>query len=251
MLAVQNVQSSIVEHLCQVALERQRRGASPELRAAVQAVKLYQQKRFRHTYADLLSTERYGAASRFFLEELYGPRDFTRRDAQFERVVPALVRVFPLELVRTVETLAKLHAVSESLDSAMGALLTDVFELDACSYIGAWQVTGRADCREAQISLTLEVGAALDLYTRKPLLRHTLRMMRGPARAAGLGELQHFLETGFDAFKAMTGATEFLQCVAQRERHLASSLFVAELRHDVELEKHIVASARTALDQLP
>jgi len=50
-------------------------------------------------------------------------------------------------------------------------------------------------------------------------------MMRGPARAAGLSELQHFLESGFDTFLAMRGAKEFLSMVSEREHSLVSSLF--------------------------
>ena len=46
------------------------------------------------------------------LDELYGPQDFSDRDAQFARVVPALVRLFPQELVETVAVLARLHALS-------------------------------------------------------------------------------------------------------------------------------------------
>jgi hypothetical protein len=69
------------------------------------------------------------------------------------------------------------------------------------------------------------VGSALDRYTRNPLLRHSLRLMRGPASAAGLGALQHFLETGFDTFREMRGAAYFLDTVAQRERRLAAQLF--------------------------
>jgi len=49
---------------------------------------------------------RYGPAAHFFLEELYGPRDFADRDTQFARVVPALVRLFPREIVATVAILA-------------------------------------------------------------------------------------------------------------------------------------------------
>ena len=49
--------------------------------------------------------------------------------------------------------------------------------------------------------------------------------MRGPAQAAGLAELQKFLESGFDAFGAMRGADAFLGTVAQRERALAAALF--------------------------
>lgn len=227
-----DIQFSIIEHLRRVDVERRRRARAPGLEASVRALKAYQQDRFRLTYADLLATARYGAASRFFLEELYGPGDFTRRDAQFARVVPALVRLFPSDVVHTVETLARLHAVSEQLDSEMGAHIAGV-DVEARTYIQAWQSTGREDKRETQIALTLEVGVSLDQYTRKPLLRHTLRMMRVAARAAGLGDLQRFLEAGFDAFKAMNGADDFLTVIAHRERQLATSLFSADaLRND-------------------
>jgi transcription elongation GreA/GreB family factor len=77
--------------------------------------------------------------------------------------------------------------------------------------------------------LTIDLGRYLDHLTRKPLLRKSLRMMRGPASAAGLGELQSLLETGFDAFAVMRGAQEFLQIVETRERDLAERLFAANV----------------------
>ena len=49
--------------------------------------------------------------------------------------------------------------------------------------------------------------------------------MRGPAAAAGLGALQGFLERGFDTFREMGGAREFLAVIANRERALAAALF--------------------------
>ena len=69
------------------------------------------------------------------------------------------------------------------------------------------------------------IGAELERLTRKPLLRQALRMMRGPAGAAGLTELQSFLEIGFDTFRAMKGADEFLSTVDRRERTLCDALF--------------------------
>lgn len=219
-----NAQASIVHDLALVAEERRKRLVEPELHAAVVAVKAYQQRRFTHTYADLLPSTRYGAAARFFLDELYGPLDFSHRDAQFARVVPALVRVFNADIVRTVATLARLHALSESLDSAMGRHLGSAAPT-AATYGQAWRRTGKQAERETQIALTLAVGTALDRHTRSALLRHSLRLMRGPARAAGLAELQRFLETGFDAFKAMQGAADFLDLIGRRERELASALF--------------------------
>lgn len=219
---------SILDQLTSVERERARRLADPALGHAVVAVKRYQRDRFARTYADLLATPRYAPASRFFLEELYGPQDFTQRDSQFARVVPALVRLFPPEIVATVDLLARLHALSESLDSDMGASLLGGFDGRGSSYLRAWQRVGRRADREQQIMLTVSIGRTLDRLTRKVLLRHSLHLMRGPARAAGLGALQAFLESGFDTFRDMRGAEYFLATVEQRERALCALLFDAE-----------------------
>ena len=216
----------IAAHLSVVDAERQRRAALPGLPARVTELKAFQQRRFSLTYADLLASTRYGAAARYFLAELYGPGDFTTRDAQFARVAPAIARLFPDEVAETVVILAELHALSETLDTETALLLPDgpVAPLD---YVRAWQGVGRAPERERQIELTLRIAAQLDRVTRKPMLRNALRLMRGPARAAGLAEVQRSLEAGFDVFRAMKGAQEFIALIDARERAVAASLFAA------------------------
>ena len=216
---------SILRSLRDVSAERQARAAEAAFGQRVAAIKHYQHERFSHTYADLLSSKRYGGAAKFFLEDLYGPSDFSERDVQFARVVPALLRLFPKELVATVAELAALHALSERLDSAMAWALPAGPALSGRSYALAWRVVGDASARERQIALMVSIGTALDRYTRNMLLRHSLRLMRGPAQAAGLAALQRFLETGFDTFRAMGGADDFLTTIANRERGLCALLF--------------------------
>lgn len=231
---------SILAALATVDRERTRRAADPALARRVETLKHYQQQRLRHSYADLLESTRYRQATTFFLEELYGPGDFTRRDQQFARVVPGIVRLFPGEVVATVVALAQLHALSERLDTQMAEAMAEAAAgnaseagaaarhggtLDAAAYGRAWRAVGQADEREQQVALMLQVGQSLDRHTRSRLLRASLHMMRAPARAAGLDSLQRFLETGFDAFGAMGGAQEFLHTIAERERALAAALF--------------------------
>jgi len=218
--------ADIASHLEVVDAQRQRRAALPGLPGKVTALKAFQQRRFSHSYADLLASTRYGPASRYFLDELYGPTDFSARDAQFARVAPAVARVFPSEVAATVAILAELHALSETLDTAMGMALADE-RITPVDYIAAWQRVGRAADRERQIALTLSIAAHLDRVTRLPLLRNALRLMRSPARAAGLAELQRSLEVGFDIFRAMKGADEFIALIAARERAFAAALFAA------------------------
>jgi hypothetical protein len=221
--------AAILSYLATVEAERAERAADPALAARVDAVKRYQQRRFEMGYADLLAHPRYAGAARFFLDELYGPSDFTQRDAQFARIVPALVRLFPADVVDTVRTLAELHALSERLDSEMARALAAP-HLDAEAYAWAWQRCGQAEQREAQIALMLRVGTDLDRFTHSAVLRHSLRLMRAPARAAGMGALQAFLESGFDTFRAMRGADAFLHEIGARERALVAALFAVDPR---------------------
>lgn len=224
----------ILACLSEVEAERAQRQQDLVLGRQVLAVKAYQHARFMLTYADMLAHPRFGAAARFFLDDLYGPGDFTTRDSQFVRIVPALVRLFPRDIVDTVLALGRLHALSERLDTAMArsavnlAGFADGQALTGSRYGQCWRVVGGVADREKQISLMLAVGVSLEAYTRKPLLRHSLRLMRGPALAAGLGELQTFLERGFDTFRAMKGSSEFLDTIARRERALAAQIFAGD-----------------------
>ncbi len=227
--------TQITGHLQKVDAERRRRRASPDLGTAVQRIKDFQHRRFKHTYADLLAQPRYARAARFFLDELYGPHDFTQRDAQFARIVPALVRLFPHEIVGTVADLAALHALSEELDSVM-AERHGPAPLTGAGYAVAWRMVGRAADRERQIVLMQTIGGALERYTANPLLRHSLRMMRKPAQLAGLGALQQFLETGFDTFRELRGAAAFLQTISDRERALVAALFAANVDLPADFE---------------
>lgn len=222
---------------------------TPGRAARVTALKRYQAMRFERCYADLLTSPRYSGAARFFLEELYGPQEFAERDTQFGRIVQGLVRVFPEEIVGTVEKLGQLHALSEALDDtaaqhlprqAPGALPS------AADYVRAWQATGRAPAREQQIELTLAIGRALEGYTRSRMMRTTLRLMRGPAQAAGLAALQRFLEAGFDAFGAMKGADEFLGGLRGRTRARAGGCAVRARR-----ETRVLAEGLPPLSVLP
>ena len=218
---------TIFRHLRSVAIERERRHASPRLARDVEAVKRFQHARFERTYADILALPRYSDAARFFLDDLYGPHDFGERDAQFERVVPGMVRLFSRAIVATVAELAELHALSESLDTLMASHVERT-PLDGPSYVRAWQATGANEQRQRQVALLVNIGRALDRYTRNPLLRRSLTLLRRPARLAGIGALQQFLERGFDTFAAMRGADEFLSLIAQREAAFAQRMFAVE-----------------------
>jgi hypothetical protein len=206
----------------------------PSLQQALLAVKRFQARRFAGTYADFLNSREFGGATRFFLEELYGDRDFSKRDAQFARIAGALPRLFPKQVIGTAVALAELHASTEELDHAMALVWAEQVVLaqpsdEAHLYLQAWRRTLHKDARWNQLQTVLQIGKELDRLTRSPGLRMTLRMMRAPAKAAGLQALQVFLEKGFDTFADMGGrglqAQHFLDHIREREMEWIGNLF--------------------------
>jgi hypothetical protein len=222
----------ILSLLQRVERERERRQAEPDLARRVLALKAYQQRRFERTYRDLLEDPRHRPAARFFLDDLYGPAEFRDRDQQFARIVPKIDRLFPADVNEVVLDLARLHALSERLDTEMAIHLpgTAIGRLD---YVQAWREVGCLAERFQQLDLVLSIGRALDVLTRHGWLVNALRLMRAPARAAGLGALQLFLESGMASFRSMQGASLLLSLIDQRERRLLDLLFSA---HAADIE---------------
>ena len=216
--------------LQEVAQLRQLRDSNAPLSAANAAIKQFQARRFQATYPDLLQSPRYKTAASFFLHELYSDKDYAERDQQFARIAGTIAKLFPQAVVNTAAALAQVHALTERLDDAMSRqyLASQLAEPDAkdtARYIACWRLVADAATRLQQLEVVLALGHSLNDLTRKPGLRTLLKLMRGPASAAGLGSLQRFLETGFDAFQTMRGADEFLKLIARRESDLIRQLF--------------------------
>jgi hypothetical protein len=216
---------------------------NPALADALRQIKGFQCHRFEHTYSDLLSGGPYQGATRYFLAELYGDRDYSERDAQFARIAGALQRLFPKAVVATAVRLAQLHALTEELDFQMAQALVaggwQAGEMSPRDYVRTWGEVGRRPARMGQLQQVVHLGQDLDRLTRAPGLRMLLKMMRGPARSAGMSDLQDFLEAGFDTFadierrSAAAGGSastaKFLTIIQERETHLIKELFDGQL----------------------
>ena len=228
-----NTAETIRQCVAEVQRLREESRQLPEIAAAVARLKRLQARRFAGTYADLLASPSHGAAARFFLEELYGDRDYRERDAQFARIAGAVEKLFPKDVAQTAAGLARLHALTESLDHSMARAMPLAHVEDVPNYVLAWKATGRREDRQRQLEAVMSIGLEMTRITRLPGLRMMLRMMRGPASAAGMESLQRFLECGFDTFGAVTklrgGAETFLGTIREREQELMEMLFEADV----------------------
>lgn len=207
---------------------RARLDAEPSLRDRVRALAAFQSRRLAGTYADLRAEARHRDAIEFFLTDLYGPQDLGERDRQLLAALDRLQRYLPAAALQALAGAFELHVLTLELDADTAARLASAAVRDLGEYAAAYRAAGRARERERQIALIGEIGALLDGLAHHPGIGLALRLSRAPARAAGYGELQDFLQRGYDAFRAMEGAGEFLTAIDERERALMAEILAGK-----------------------
>jgi hypothetical protein len=189
----------------------------------------WQAQRLETSFQRFLENPRLRPAARFFLTDVYGDHDFSRRDADIARVMPMMQRMLPTSLLATVADGIELGALTQAFDLRMAAQLQRLAprrkRLDATLYAEAYRVVGLPRLRGHQIDLIREVGNGLANALRLPGVATLLKLSRGPAKAAGLAELQGFLERGVDAFTGLGDVAGFLDEIERSERAIAQRVF--------------------------
>ncbi|MET4727529.1 hypothetical protein ABIE09_001323 [Lysobacter enzymogenes] len=194
----------------------------PELRQ-------WQARRLEASFDRFLRDPRRRPAAQFFLSDVYNDRDFSRRDADIARVLPMMQKLLPGPLLATVADAIELGLLTQAFDLRMSerlhALAPRRRKLDGALYAQAYRACGLPRLREHQIGLIENVGLGLGKAVRMPGILTLLKLSRGPAKAAGLAELQGFLERGFAAFAQLGDVREFIAEIGSDERDIAQRLF--------------------------
>jgi len=190
-------------------------------------LRAWQSRRLEASFADVLADDRMHAAGRFFLSDLYADRDFSGRDRDVDRIMPIMVHLLPDTMLQAARDAIELHVLSHALDLRMVRAMDRRrwTRLDTVRYGEVYREAGQPRLRRRQIALVVAVGRSLDAAVQRHGVHRLLRASRLPARAAGLSELQGFLERGFDAFAKLGGAERFLARVAQGEGDVSRRLF--------------------------
>ncbi len=192
----------------------------------------WQAQRLERSFAGFLDDPARRPAAHFFLADVYGDRDFSQRDADIARVMPMMQRLLPSALVATVADGIELGALTHALDLRTAQVLQRLAprrrSLDDALYAQAYREVGLRRLRARQIVLIEDIGQGLASALRTPGISTLLKLSRMPAKAAGLGELQVFLERGFDAFAGLDDAQAFLSDIRHNESRAMTRLFTGE-----------------------
>lgn len=223
-----------LEHLRKARELRREVVDSTGLTPEQEALSAWQTARLARTYADFAEHKRYQPAIKFFLEDLYGTRDFTQRDTDIERVYPIMARVLSDNAMHSLSLAVELHALSQQLDNLMIQMLVGEMgvalgeggdKLEKQTYAEAYRRCDNYQDRVRQIDLIHQTGSLLEEVIHHPLIYTMARLARGPAKAAGFGELQDFIERGLAAFRKMKVAAPFLSAIREREMAILDQVY--------------------------
>lgn len=197
---------------------------------AFERLQHWQRERLACSFEDLLQHGGYGPAVHFFLTELYGGLDFRERDQDMGRVMPVMIRFLPDRTLGTMSEAFELQAISLEYDLEMAEWMARhrIQRLDMARYGEVYRACSDRAGRERQIQLIRDLGYDLDKLVRLPLVNYLVRLLRGPAHAAGFGALQEFLEEGLEAFRALEDARWFVDTIYEREQASMERLFAGE-----------------------
>ena len=214
------------------AAYRRGHGADVRLAPTISLLNAWQSERLARTYADLRADPRYRPATEFFLNDLYGPKDFTGRDESVEKLYPYAIKVLSDHALQTIAQAMELNVMTHELDHRLAQVLVDQMAVSGriteADYCEAYRRCDNYAGRKHQIELIRELGEELDAVVAKPMIYAALRLARRPAQLAGLHELQDFLERGFSAYRHMKGAKEFLDTIEARETRILERIYARD-----------------------
>jgi hypothetical protein len=197
---------------------------------AFEQLQKWQQTRLARTFDDLIQQDAYRPAFNFFLTELYGGLDFRERDQEMGKVMPVMKRFLPDKVLFIMSEAFELQAVSLEFDMEMAGYMErlDIPGLDMDRYCEVYRAGSDKPGRERQILLVRKLGYDLDRLVNKPLVNILVRLLRGPAHAAGFGKLQEFLELGLGSFRELKDVRYFNETIYEREWNSMEKLFAGE-----------------------
>jgi hypothetical protein len=203
--------------------------AGSQLDPQLALLRTWQSQRLVQTYADLLADPCSGPACRFFLSDIYAPRDFSQRDHDIERIYAFLLRVMPAPTLQLLSEVVELNHLTNVLDTDLCRVLVDqlgvINTITPERYAAGYRICDNYAVRVRQIDLTTQVLGEVGAGAHLGVVGLAMKLVRGPALRAGWGELYDFLARGYAAFKQLRDVKAFVGTIAQRERRILDQIF--------------------------
>lgn len=185
-------------------------------------------------FDDLRVSDDYSAAIEFFISDLTGI-GISKRDEDLARVVPVMVRMLPESALATLASAMEVNArvleINVAICRNLGREPADFENLSERDYCTSCRRCSDFDEAMQLVGVLRDLGERLEHLIHIPLMGATLHTMRWPARLAGFGSLQDFLETGFDRFHEIDDIDRFLEVLGWRMREVFECIYLEPLEN--------------------
>ena len=158
---------------------------------------------------------------------MYGPRDFSARDEQAQRVHQFLHGV-PGVTIHDVEPVLDLLALTNKLDDEITDLLIQLgapLDFDEALYEQAYRQADHYDARVLQIDLAVLAIRNVHRLGRKRLLGLVLQNTQALAHAVGMADIHRFLRLGYQAIQPVRDIQRFVTTIEVREKQRLDRIY--------------------------
>lgn len=194
-----------------------------EIMSTIRAVQSWQCKRLLVTHQHMYQQKRFKPAVEFFINELYGPYDFSQRDKDIARIVPKMSKFLPEKALQSLASALHLNTLSFELDFDLARKLVNT-EINRDTYASAYVSCDNIANRQQQIDYIRTLGHDLADVVKMKGISSLLFISRKPAKLAGVIALHEFLEKGFKAFKNLGNVEDFITPVVDKEHQIMLQL---------------------------
>lgn len=195
------------------------------------ALQIFQSNRLRRDYNDLAQIPQYEPVGEFFFTEMYGPRDFSDRDAGARRIQHFL-HMLPGVKLRDVEQVLDLLDLTNRLDDHLAKLMLHEqtgLDFDEPTYEHCYRQADNYDARRHQLDLVKASTYTVFRLSRSQLLGVGLHRSHLLARLAGIEAAHSFLVKGYDALRGVDDISLFADTIHVRELARLSRIFERHL----------------------
>ncbi len=192
--------------------------------STIRDIQAWQCKRLIVSHQDMYQQKRFKPALEFFVDELYGPKDFRQRDQDIARIVPKMSKFLPEKALQSLASALHLNALSFELDFNLAKKMSGK-TLNKDSYAEAYQACDNHGNRQQQIDYISTLGQDLADVVSMRGISSLLFISRKPAKIAGVLALHEFLDSGFKAFKHLGNVQDFIQPIVAKEQQIMTQLY--------------------------
>jgi hypothetical protein len=194
-----------------------------ELMTTIKAVQSWQCKRLLVSHQHMYQQKRFKPAVEFFINELFGPNDFSQRDKDIARIIPKMSTFLPQKALQSLACALHLNTLSFELDFELAKRLVDT-TINRDTYAKAYISCNNFASRQQQIDYIRNLGNDLADVVKIKGISSLLFISRKPAKMAGVLALHEFLEKGFKSFKNMGNVEDFITPLVNKEREIMQQI---------------------------